>query len=73
MCCFDCVDGKGMPSHDRELLLSSPSGTTIKVLLHGQTAKNISCEEEGTEVCFGPMKVVGYYGSAVCCYFQGVE
>jgi len=71
--CSDFLDGKGMASHDRELLLSSPSGTTIRVMLHGQSAKSISCEEEGTEVYFGPMKVVGGYGSVVYCYFQGVE
>jgi len=55
---FNSVDGKLMPSYDRELELSSPTGTKISVLLHGQTAKNISCDEVGAEVCFGPMKLV---------------
>lgn len=53
------VASPGRPSGaDRELSLKAPSGEQIKLLLHGQAARSVSTTEEGSEVFFGPLKVV---------------
>lgn len=47
-----------MAAADRELTLKSSSGDHVKLLLHGQSARSVSTAEEGTEMFFGPVKVV---------------
>lgn len=50
----------GLPgSADRELALTTETGeSSIRLALHGHTAKEVSSSEEGLKMFFGPLKVV---------------